>query len=129
MEIVGEFLSSLVASFRFRFDCLVDDGRQVARRLSVNLAQRHRRPLLHLGHQLIAAIALAHRRQAHQFIEGQAERVEVALGIGVVLEGLRRHVAKRPQEIARLGQAGVILLLRQTEVGDPDTAADVEQQV
>ena len=84
LQIVGEFPGGLVAPLRFRLDRLVDDGRQVARRLRVGLAQRRRRARLDLRYQLVAAFALVRRRQVHQFIEGQAERVDVATGIGAV---------------------------------------------
>ena len=42
---------------------------------------------------------------------------------------LGAHVAERAQQVAGHGQAGVVLELGQAEVGDPEVAAVVEQQV
>ena len=45
------------------------------------------------------------------------------------LERLRRHVAQGAQDVAGVGEVLVVVELGQAEVGDPDGAAGVEQQV
>ena len=68
------------------------------------------------------------RPERQQLVEGQPQRVDVGAGVALAAEPLGRHVAERAQDVAGLGQA-VVLRLGQAEVGDPDDARVVEQQV
>ena len=76
---------------------------------------------------------LERRPARHQRIERRPEGIHVsrrphvtALAAGL----LRRHVARRPHDLARAGQPAVGLqLLGQPEVGDPRVAVLVEQNI
>ena len=42
---------------------------------------------------------------------------------------LRTHVAERPQQVARHGQAGARLAMGQPEIGDPQVGVQINQQI
>ena len=67
--------------------------------------------------------------QGQELVEGQAQAVHVAPGIGLAAQSLWRQVAQRADHIAGVGQVLAVARLRQAEVGDPDVALGVEQQV
>ena len=66
-----------------------------------------------------------------QLVQRQAQRIDVAAGVALAFERLRRHVAQRAQDVAGVRQivAAGSGHLGQAEVGDPHRAAHVQQQV
>ena len=79
--------------------------------------------------QLVAVAFVEGRLEGQEFVEGQAERKDVAAGVGVAVELFGRHVAERAEDVAGVGQVLLIGGLGEAEVGDPDTAMSVEEQV
>ena len=76
--------------------------------------------------------AVEDRPQRQQLVQRRAERVDVGAVVDQdALAGrlLGAHVAQRAEQVAGLRQAGVGVELGQAEVGDPDVAAAVDQQV
>ena len=70
--------------------------------------------------------------QRQQLVECRPQRVHVGAGVHqavLALRLLRAHVAQRAQQVAGHGQLSVALALGQAEVGDPEVAAAVHQQV
>ena len=63
-----------------------------------------------------------------QFIEREAQGVDVGAGVPLTAEALGRHVAQRADDVAGGGQ-GPVFGLGQAKVGDPDDAGGVQQEV
>ncbi len=80
-------------------------------------------------HQFVAVCRRISRPQGQQFVERQPQRVNVAPRITLALESFRRHVAHGADDIAGVGDVFGIGGLGQAEVGDPDVALGVEQEV
>ena len=85
-----------------------------------------------LAEDLGAVLAVEGGLQGQELVEGHAQRIDVgaavdhdALGQGL----LGAHVPQRAQDVAGEGQAVVALDLGQAEVGDPEAALGVEQEV
>ena len=68
------------------------------------------------------------RAEREQLVERQPQRVDVGPGIPFAPEPLGGHVADRAQDVAGLGQP-LVVPLGQAEIGDPDHAFGVQQQV
>ena len=68
-------------------------------------------------------------RAGQQLVQGQPQRVDVGTGVAAALEPLGGHVADRAHDVAGAGQVAVAGDLGQAEVGDPDRAVGVEQEV
>ena len=65
-----------------------------------------------------------------QLVERRPQGVDVGPRVTAAGEPLRRHVAQGPQQVAGVGQRlGVGRVMRQAEVGDPDDAPLVQQDV
>src|SRR5262245_24838574 len=82
--------------------------------------------------QLLPILAGENRFQGHKFIEGGAERVDVRAVVEEdALPGrlLGTHVTQSAQNVARLRQAHVRVKLSKSEVGDPEAAVYIHQQV
>ena len=75
-----------------------------------------------------AILAIEGRPQHQQFIQGQAQGVDIRQGIALPAEALRRHVAQRADEVAGVGQ-GRVLRLDEAEVAHPEHAGGVQEQV
>ena len=69
------------------------------------------------------------RLQREQFVERQAEAVEITPRIAPPAEPLGGHVTERANEVAGTAQVVVGDGLRKAEVGHPDHSGSVEQQV
>ena len=67
--------------------------------------------------------------QGEQLVKGQAKAVNVAAGIGVAGELLRRHVTQRAHHGPGLGHVVVLHRLGQPEIGDPGHALRVQEQI
>jgi hypothetical protein len=79
--------------------------------------------------EAVAVFLVERAAESNQFVERQAEAIDVAAGVGAVVECFRRHVAKRAEHVAAVGQVVLSLRLGQAEVGDPDCAVRVQKQV
>ncbi len=72
------------------------------------------------------------RLQGQQFVERRAQRVNVGAAVDQgPLAGrlLGAHVTQRPRQVARHRQPRVALHVGHAEVGDPQVAAPIQQQV
>lgn len=69
------------------------------------------------------------RPEGEQFVEREAEGEDVAAGVGVTVELFGGHVPQRAEDVAGVRQVLLVGRLGEAEVGDPDAAAGVEQQV
>ena len=82
--------------------------------------------------QLVAVPAVEGRAQGQQLVQRRAERIDVAPVVDDAppgLELLRTGVAQGAQELSGHRQPGVAGDLGQAEVGDPELAPKVEQEV
>ena len=67
---------------------------------------------------------------ASQLIERYAEPIDVHAGIALSVQPLRGQVAQSPQQVAGLGQChGVAVVVSQTEIGYPDRALIVHEEI
>ena len=109
----------------------MNDRHQVARRLRIHLVQGRRLARGDLLDQPVAVLVLEGGTGRQELVERQPERVDVAARIALAVESFGGHVAERAQKVAGVRQvvgAGAGHL-RQPEIGDPDRAAQVEQQI
>jgi hypothetical protein len=107
----------------------VDDRLQVARDLGVEPPQPFGLSLRHLSDQAASVLAAEGGAQRQQLVEGQSQRVDVAAGVGLPVERLRWHEPQGAEKIAGLGQVVLVARLGQAEVGDPNGAAGVDQEI
>jgi hypothetical protein len=77
--------------------------------------------------QLVPVMFLVRRAEGDQLEQGEPERVDVTAGVGLPVERLRRHVAKRAEQVAGVREVVRVIRLGQAEVGDPNDAVEVEQ--
>ena len=91
--------------------------------------QRSRGLARHLLHQAAALLLVERRPEGEHLVQGQAERVDVAPAVDLAAEGLGRHVAQGAEDVAGVRQVLLVVGLGQAEVGHPDDAVGVEEQV
>ena len=91
--------------------------------------KRHRFLTAHLVDQGVAVVGLECRPAGEQLVEGETQGVDVGTGVAAAVESFGGHVADRPHDIAGARQIAVAVDLGQAEVGDPDRAVDIEQEV
>ncbi len=129
-QVLGQLGGGGVAPRRLAGHRLEHDRLQVARDPRVDLPRPGRVLVQHLVDQH-GPIGVGERRPAGgQLVEGDPQPVDVGPRVAPAREPLRRHVAQRPQQVAGVGQRlGVGRVVRQAEVGDPDGAPLVEQDV
>ncbi len=127
-QVLGHRLGRGISPPRVLLDRLQDDRLEVARDAAVQRSGPRR--LLVLDHldQLQPVGCDERGPERHQLVQGQPQRVEIGAGVALAAEPLRRQVADRPQDVAG-GRQAVVLGLGQAEVGDPDHAGVVQQQV
>jgi len=95
-----------------------------------SLRGSHRLVVHHLPDELVPIGLVEGRPQRQQFVERQAEAVHVAAEVPLAVETLRGHVAQRADDVAGVGQVvAVSVCLGQAEVGHPNIARVIEQQV
>ena len=86
-----------------------------------------------LPQQLLAVLPVEGRPQRQQLVQRRAQRVDVGAVVDRHALGqrlLRAHVTQRAHQVARHRQAGLAVLhVGQAEVGHPQLAAPVQQQV
>ena len=131
-QVVGQLLGRRVAVLRLLGHRLVDDGLEVGGNRGVELAQRRRLVLGNLAEELAAVGAVEGRLQGQELVEGHAQRVDVGPAVEqhVLARGLlRAHIPQGPDDAAAERDQRVTLDLRQAEVGDPELAPVVHQQV
>ena len=88
--------------------------------------------VLELPQHDVAIVARVGVLERQQFVERDAERVDVGPGVDHArLAGrlLGAHVAERADDVAGERDAAVVLHPREAEVGDPELALQIEQQV
>ena len=128
-EVGGQLAGRLIAMGRIAGHRLHHYGFQIAGDGRIELARVGRLLVRHLVDQAMAVLLVECRPQRQQFVQRQAEVVDVAAGVGLPGELLGGHVAKRPHHVAGMGQVVRVAQLRQPEVGNPYRAAIVQQQV
>ena len=69
------------------------------------------------------------RPERQQFVKRRAQGIQVAPGVGDAAEPLRGHVPQRPDDVPGVREVARLLGLGQAEIGDPDVAQGVEDQV
>ena len=70
-----------------------------------------------------------HRAQRQQLVQGRAQGVDVAPAVRDAPEPLGGHVPQGPDHVLRLRQVLPLLEFRQAEVGNPDIADRIQEQV
>ena len=130
MQVLGQLLRRAVAARGLLLDRLQADRLQVARDLRARAWRgRGGSRSVDLLDQPVAVGRRERRPERQQLVERQAQRVDVAAGVGLAVEPLRGHVPQRADDVAGVGQVVVGDRLGQAEVGDPDGPVEVEQQV
>ncbi len=97
--------------------------------MPVEPAQPRRVFLRHLADQAGAVGLVERRPQRQQLVERQPQRVEVGPGVARALKPLRRHVPQRADDVAGVRQVLGAGRLGQPEVGHPDVALAIQEQV
>ncbi len=131
-EVVGQIARRVVPLHRLLGHRLQDDRLQVDRHGRVEPTRRARLLQRYLAQQLLAAFPVEGRLQRQQLVERHAQRVDVAPMVDdrpLRHRLLGAHVSQRPDHVAGHRQAGFGLHPRQAEVGDPEVAPGVDQQV
>ena len=114
---------------RLLAQALQADHFQVARDASIPLPRRDRLLVQHALDQPLPARVLERGLERQQLVERGPQRIEVAARVGMSLEPLRGHVPQRPHHVAGVRQILLVLRLREPEIGDPDVAAGIQEQV
>jgi hypothetical protein len=114
---------------RLALDRLLDDRLEVAGNLAIEPVQRRRRLIGHLLDQAAALLLVERRAEGEHLVERQAQRVDVAPAVDLAAERLGGHVPQGAEDVTGVGEVLLVVRLGQAEVGDPDDAARVEQQV
>jgi hypothetical protein len=130
LEVLGHLGRRLVALGRLAGDRFEHHRLQVARHRRVELPG----PWRLVVHDLLdefAAVPLVERRpHRQQLIEGQPQGVQVAADVALAVEALGGHVTQRADDVSGVCQVVAIgFSLGQSEIGDPDVALPVDQQV
>ena len=131
-QVVGQVLRRGVSVRDVPGQRLEHDRLQVARDGRVPEARRFRLGKGHLVEKLIAVAAVVGRVEGQQLVERRAQRVDVGPVIDDPAAGRRllgAHVPQRSEDVAGHRQAAVGLHARQAEIGDPEVAMHVNQQV
>ena len=79
--------------------------------------------------ELAATIGFQKWSQRDQLVESGTQTVEIAAPIRPTFESFGRHVAERADEVARVSETFSAFCFREAEIGHPDVAAGIEQQV
>ena len=77
----------------------------------------------------MAVNSLVRRFQRRQLVEGNSEAIDVRSAVAAALKPFRRHVKQCPDDLTGNGQLFAPLVFGQAEVGDPDLALRIEQQI
>ena len=131
-QVGGQLLGRRVAMGQVLGHRLQDDRLQVAGDRRVEPARRDRLVQRDLAEQLLVVAAVEGGPQRQQLVEGHAQGVDVGPLIDDPAPGqglLGAHVAERPDHVAGAREAEVAGESRQAEVGDPDRAVGVDQEV
>jgi hypothetical protein len=128
-QVLGQLGRRLVAVGRVTGQRLEHDRLQVARHRRVQPSRRRRLRVDDLVHQLLPVRLVEGRAQGQQLVKGQPQGVDVAAGVALAGEPLRRHVAQGADDVARVRQVVAVGGLGEAEVGDPDDALGVQEQV
>ncbi len=108
---------------------LEHDRLQVAGDAAVVLPQWRRRLVGDLVDELDLVPLGERGPQGQHLVERGAQRVDVAAAVGDAPEPLGGHEPQRPDQVVRLREIVALDQLGQAEVGDPDVALGVEQEI
>jgi hypothetical protein len=128
LQVVGHRAGGEVAGGAIPGDRFEDDRLQVARDGRIELARRHGRAV-HDTPQCLPPVAIERLPQGQQFIERQSQAVDVAADIRLALKPLRGRVLECAGDLARSGQRLELQRLGHAEIGYPDGAGRIDQQV
>ncbi len=128
-EFVAQLRGGGIAVLGVLGDRPVHDRMEIAQHGRLDPAQGPRLLLRHLADQGVPILGLEGGLLGQEFVEGQAQRIDIGAGVATALESLGRHVSDRAHDVTGTGQVAVAGDLRQAEVGDPDRAVGVEQEV
>ena len=120
-QVRGQGLGGIVALVRFFSEALEADRFQIARRLAVERARRHRFLLAHLSHGLQGRGRLERRPARQALVQDGPQRVDVRRAADLPrppVRLFRRHVARRPQQHAGRRSAALVKHLGEAEVAD-----------
>ena len=79
--------------------------------------------------QRLTAARRVRDTQRDQLIQNKTEAVDVTSRVTSAGKALGGHVPQRAKNIAGVGDFRLIIQLGQAEIGDPDRAFPVEQQI
>ena len=132
LEIVGEFLGrgiAIVAPLRHGFQ---DHGLEVGGNLWLELSRGPRLVALDVPEQGRPLLARKRRLQRQQLVECRPQRINVRAMVdqGRLPQRLfGTHVTHRAHQVAGARQGGLALAVGQSEVGHPELAVAVQQQI
>ena len=127
-QVLAHRLGRGIPLLRVLLDRLQEDRLQVARNASVERPGLRRLLGLDPLDQLQPVGRTERGAQCHELVQGQTEGVDVGAGVPLPAEPLGGHVAESPEDVTALGQP-LVFALGQAEIGDPDHACVVEQQI
>ncbi len=128
-EVLAQLDGRLVAAGGIAIDGLVDDRHQVAGDRAIDPVQAGRLGSGHLADQPLAVGIVEGRLKRQELVERQSQRADLAAGVVLAVERLRRQVTQGPDHVAGGGQVLLARRLGQPEIGDPDVAVQVQEQV
>ncbi len=127
-QVISHQVSRRIAPRRILVDRLQDDRLEISGNFRIDRAGCRRLHVLNEVHELSRARALKRRRERDQLIKGKSERINVPLGNRLLLEPLGRDEAQRADDISARNVFS-IRFVGQTEIGDPDSSLEVDQQI
>ena len=130
-EVIGQLPRRGVATLGLLRHRLADDRLEVARDRRVELPRRWRLDVSDLAEQLLPIGAVEGRPRREQLVEGRPQRVDVGPRVEDPPAGrlFGTHVAQGAEQVAAEREVAGTLEAGQAEVGDPEMAAAVDQQV
>jgi hypothetical protein len=131
-QVVGQVARRRVAVPNIPGDRLEHDGLEVARHRWISQARSLRLVERELMQQFGTIAAVVGRLEGHELVKCRTERIDIRTVIDNLAARrglLGAHVPQRSQQVARHRELAVDLHPCQAEVGDPEIAARVEQQI
>ena len=119
LDVFRQVSGRLVAPFRLPGDRFEDDGLKVARDRPVQALRPRRCVVQDLTQQLAPVGGVEGRAQGQQFVESQAQAVNVTAPVRNAVELLRGHITKGPNHVSGPGQVLLLGQLGQAEVRHP----------
>ncbi len=123
-QVVRQLAGRCIAMLRFAGRGFENDGFEIARHIRVDRARCWKLMIANTIGQRLGNIKCWLARR--EFIQSQAERVNVGAFIRAAFQLFGRHVLERAHDIAGLRQFTHIAQLGQSEIGDPHFAAAIQ---